>query len=287
MGDHGAMPSEPIRPGGPGWSSLAARLRWYELLPELAVVAGLTFFALDETDAATSAFGSSRAVTLMVLTAAVWIAARILTLVAVPWPWARAALFAGGGAIVLAVVVLPAYDDTTVIEAFPGAPVTTVAEPATTAAATADPPATTATTIATAATAATTPTEPVATTAPPTTAPATSPPEPQLLASGAIEGIDHRASGTATVYRAPDGSLVVGLEEIDIQPGPDYDVYVVPGADRDDVDGGVRLDDLRGNIGTQFYVVGPDVDLTDGAWTVLVWCQTFDVPVANATPTTV
>ena len=116
---------------------------------------------------------------------------------------------------------------------------------------------------------------------PPVPAPRT---EPVVLRSSAIQGIDHRARGTAVVYRQPDGSLLVGLEDIDIQPGPDYDVYVVPGADRDDTDGGVRLDDLRGNKGTQYYPVPNGLDVATGAWTVLVWCQTFDVPVAGATP---
>ena len=104
------------------------------------------------------------------------------------------------------------------------------------------------------------------------------------MRSSAIHGIDHRARGTAVIYRQPDGSLVVGLEDIDIQPGPDYDVYVVPGADREDTDGGIRLDDLRGNKGTQYYPVPTGTDVATGQWTVLVWCQTFDVPVAAATP---
>jgi hypothetical protein len=86
------------------------------------------------------------------------------------------------------------------------------------------------------------------------------------------------------IYRQPDGRSVVGLEDIDIQPGPDYDLYVVPGADRKDTKGGIRLGDLRGNRGTQFYDVPAGVNLEDGPWTVLVWCQTFAVPVANATP---
>ena len=86
------------------------------------------------------------------------------------------------------------------------------------------------------------------------------------------------------IYRLPDGSLVVGLEDINIQPGPDYDVYVVPGAEREDTDDGIRLEDLRGNRGTQYYPVPPGTDVATGGWTVLVWCQTFDVPVAGATP---
>ena len=76
----------------------------------------------------------------------------------------------------------------------------------------------------------------------------------------------------------------MGLEDIDIQPGPDYDLYIVPGADRKDSKGGIRLGDLRGNKGTQFYEAPAGIDLENGPWTVLVWCQTFAVPVANATP---
>jgi hypothetical protein len=114
--------------------------------------------------------------------------------------------------------------------------------------------------------------------------PPPTPPGPVALRSSAIHGIDHRASGTAVLYRQPDGSLLVGLEDIDIQPGPDYDVFVVAGADREDTDGGIRLDDLRGNKGTQYYPVGADTDVSTGTWTVLVWCETFDVPVAGATP---
>jgi hypothetical protein len=77
---------------------------------------------------------------------------------------------------------------------------------------------------------------------------------------------------------------VVGLEDFDVQPGPDYDVYLVPGSDRRDRAGGTRLDDLRGNRGTQFYDVPEELALGDGPWTVLIWCQTFGVPVAHGTP---
>jgi hypothetical protein len=101
---------------------------------------------------------------------------------------------------------------------------------------------------------------------------------------GTFEGIDHRATGTVAFYRQPDGRYLVGLEEFDIQPGPDYDVYVVPGAGRDDIGDGIRLDDLRGNRGTQYYDVPEGVAVEQGEWTVLVWCETFDVPVAGATP---
>jgi hypothetical protein len=162
-------------------------------------------------------------------------------------------VFGAAAIAVLAIVVLPAYDDTTVVEAFPdrtGTPATSAPEPVPTG----------------------------------ETAPTTSAPTPVVVATGRLEGIDHRASGTVRLYRRADGSHVVGLEQIDVQPGPDYDVYVVPGTDREDHGDGTRLDDLRGNKGTQYYDVTGGADLDDGAWTVLIWCQTFAVPVANASP---
>ena len=36
-------------------------------------------------------------------------------------------------------------------------------------------------------------------------------------------------------------------------------------------------------LGT-YHMDNPGLDLANGDWSVLVWCQTFGVPVANATP---
>ena len=234
--------------------------RWYELVPEIVLILGLTIFLVDEPDAATSAFKSGRAWALMVIVGLAWLGARVVTAVWVPWRVPKTAVFGLVALGVLAVVVLPAYDNDTVVEAFPESPPSAAVAPSTTNAVA--PPSTN------------------AAAAPTTVAPAG--PTRQRVAQ--FRGIDHRASGTVAVYRQPDGRFVVGLEDFDIQPGPDYDLYVVPGVNREKRDGGTRLDDLRGNRGTQFYDVPAGVDLTSGEWTVLVWCQTFGVPVANATP---
>jgi hypothetical protein len=110
------------------------------------------------------------------------------------------------------------------------------------------------------------------------------PAEPVRERSGSLAGIDHRATGKVNLYRRSSGAIVIGLEEFDIQPGPAYVLYLVPGADRHDLDGGTRIEGLRGNRGTQFYDVPVATTIDSGDYTVLVWCETFDVPVANATP---
>ncbi|MGQ0615521.1 MAG: DM13 domain-containing protein [Acidimicrobiia bacterium] len=116
----------------------------------------------------------------------------------------------------------------------------------------------------------------VAAPAPPT------PAAPVALGAGSFVGIDHRAAGDVALYRLADGSVVVRLENVDIEPGPDYDLYLVAGAGRESPDGGARLGDLKGNKGDQNYPVAPGVPV-DGELTVLVWCEVFSVPVAAAT----
>lgn len=246
------------------------KVRWWELLPEVALCVGLGGFLVTETEAATSALRSGTAIRLMALVGAAWIIGRILLVRYAPWPALRLVVFAVAAVGVLMVVVLPAYDDTTVVEALPvaAAAPTEAARPApTTLSVPAEQPL---------------PARSTTTSSVPP-APESAQPEPVAVRASVIQGIDHRASGSAVIYRQPDGSLLVGLEDIDIQPGPDYDVYVVPGADREDTDGGSRLDDLRGNKGTQYYPVPTEIDVATGPWTVLIWCQTFDVPVAGAT----
>jgi hypothetical protein len=244
-------------------------LRWWELAPEVVLAVGLGIFFVTETSAATSAFHSSTAIALMAAVSVGWLVARIVLVRWGRWPAVRLVVFGAAALAVLKVVVLPAYDDTTVVETLPVAAEVIASTTTTTVPQVAVPPVTV----------------PVDTVPPPTSPPTTAVPAgPELLRSGAIGGIGHRASGTAALYRQPGGAFLVGLEGIDIQPGPDYDVYVVAGADRQDIGGGIRLDDLRGNKGTQYYDVPAGTDLTAGEWTVLVWCQTFDVPVASATP---
>ena len=97
-----------------------------------------------------------------------------------------------------------------------------------------------------------------------------------------LVGIDHRATGTARLIRLADQSLLVRLDRIDVQPGPDYYVHLVPGAGQRAPGDGTRLARLKGNRGSQSYPVPADRRVATPA-TVLIWCRTFNTPIANAT----
>lgn len=229
---------------------VAQHVRWYELVPEAVLALGLGLFAVTEPRAAWAGIKSTKAVVLMAVVGAAWLAVRVLTLTQRRLRVPRFVLLTAAALAILKVVVFPAYDNTTVVETLVPATTTSIA------------------------------TAPGGSSAAPDPAAA----EPVRIGSGMLAGIDHRAAGTVNLYRQPSGAFVVGLEDFDIQPGPAYAVYLVSGAERRDNDGGVRLSGLRGNRGTQFYDAPASVDLGSGAWTVLVWCETFDVPVAHATP---
>ena len=104
---------------------------------------------------------------------------------------------------------------------------------------------------------------------------------PTVLRSGALSGVDHRASGRALLVRLPDGQLVVRLEDLDVEPGPDYQLHLVPGRGTTRTDGGTWLGGLRANKGSQNYSVPAGADV-DGPRSVLVWCRAFAVPIAVA-----
>jgi hypothetical protein len=104
---------------------------------------------------------------------------------------------------------------------------------------------------------------------------------PIEISTGDFYGIDHTATGTATVYEQ-DGRHVLRFEDdTDIQNGPDLYVWVLPAGDYDGGDPTEYLDlgKLKGNIGGQNYELpeGYDPGIHQ---TVLIWCLRFGVPFA-------
>jgi hypothetical protein len=96
----------------------------------------------------------------------------------------------------------------------------------------------------------------------------------------------HQGSGTATIYRGPDGSLLLRLEDFRVTNGPDLHVYVSPHADPTNsgqvkTDGYLDLSGLKGNVGNQNYFLPEDFDVTLlGA--VVIYCQPFNIIFAVA-----
>jgi hypothetical protein len=190
--------------------------------------------------------------------------------------WAGGLAAAVPVAAVLALVVWPTFVPTTVDEPDPLADVVALAPGADGAAVAAvpSPPAGTpelrldATPV---------PDGPTTATPPPAPVPA----GPRALASAVLTGIDHDVTGTATLVDLGDGTSVVHLGAFDVEPGPDYQVHLVPGAGQERPDG-VFLGALKGTRGDQSYTV-PAGSPLDGPVTVLIWCRAFGVPVAAAT----
>ena len=119
---------------------------------------------------------------------------------------------------------------------------------------------------------------------PPTTTPTTEAPAPttRLLRSGSFQGLTgHRGSGTVSLLATGD-SLELRFSSVDIGSGPDLLVYLVSGRNQKDPDG-CFVGALQAERGSFSYDVSGCSGLTSGVWTVLVWCRTFTVEVANAT----
>jgi hypothetical protein len=114
--------------------------------------------------------------------------------------------------------------------------------------------------------------------------PVVEPAVPVLLGAGQFVGLaGHSGTGDAGIFRNPDGSYALRFENLDIENGPDLEVYLVPGADRTSLDpGSIHLGQLKGNVGNQTYDLPPGTDLA-GPYTALVWCEAFSVEFVGAT----
>jgi hypothetical protein len=226
------------------------------LLPQVLLAIGMLGMLVAHPNAVKSGVMSTRAVLVNTVLLGGWL---LLSFVVLPRlvrnDAARSGILTVLAVVAIVVLVVPTLRDTTVNEKFPEVAVIQDRAAPTTASGS----------------------------EPPVGIPATTVPQPVRVSTGGLVGIDHDASGTASVYRQPDGSFVVGLESIDVEPGPDYHVYVVRGRDRRSPGDGTELAKLKGNQGTQYYEVPNNAgDVGDG-WTVLIWCRAFGVPVAAAT----
>lgn len=132
----------------------------------------------------------------------------------------------------------------------------------------------------------TTTTEPSSSSPASTTSTTTTEPPPSgpiAISSGAFFGIDHSATGTATVYEQDGVSVLRFEDDTDIQNGPDLFVWLLASEDYSGGDPGEYLDlgKIKGNVGGQNYELSDDYDRAVHKF-VLVWCKRFAVPFAAA-----
>lgn len=117
---------------------------------------------------------------------------------------------------------------------------------------------------------------------PPSTgaAPTTTAPPTDEIRVGTLRSLSHTTSGTVRVGPTPDGNLVVFIENLATDNGPDVKVYLSPHAgDAEEAALGtdeLNLGPMKGNIGNQTYEVPAGTDLSQYQ-SVVLWCERFSV----------
>ena len=110
------------------------------------------------------------------------------------------------------------------------------------------------------------------------------PTEPRTLAGGELISHEHATSGSVRLVELADGSHVVRLENLDTSNGPDLRVLLTDAPVQEGRAGWHVFDDgeyvslgkLKGNKGSQNYVLPDDVDPARYT-SVSIWCDRFDV----------
>ena len=106
---------------------------------------------------------------------------------------------------------------------------------------------------------------------------------PAILKTGSFQDADsfHKGSGQATIFRGPDGSHLLRLEDLQVSNGPDLHVILTPHQNpmnQSDVKtpGYIDLGKLKGNIGNQNYPIPDNVNIGSQG-SVVIYCAPFHV----------
>ena len=91
----------------------------------------------------------------------------------------------------------------------------------------------------------------------------------------------HRGSGQAAIYRGPDGSLLLRIDDFKVTNGPDLHILLSSHPDPTDSDelkgtGYIDLGKLKGNIGSQNYAIPDDLNIA-AQMSVVIYCKPFHV----------
>ena len=91
----------------------------------------------------------------------------------------------------------------------------------------------------------------------------------------------HKGAGRTTIYRGPDGSHLLRLEDFNVTNGPDLHIILTPDSDPQNREGVhaagyVDLGSLKGNVGNQNYPLPDDVNIPS-LGSVVIYCAPFHV----------
>lgn len=247
-------------------------------LPTLVFLGTFGVFFVDKNRQARTVLSSGRGLVVLVAVVGGYAAISLLVRRLARQAWVAPLLLSVAVLVLAAWIVRPYYVDETANRRLIAGPVDAAPTPTTASAA---PPLTKASP-APATPGATTAPAPATTRAPAPTTSTPAAPVATRLSTGEFAGLGHTARGKASIIRAPDKSLIVRFENFDIEGVPDPRVYLVPSEDARRP-GGVSLGKLRGNRGDVLDFPVPAGTDAGAGWTVLVWCEPFSVPVANAT----
>lgn len=93
--------------------------------------------------------------------------------------------------------------------------------------------------------------------------------------------VAHSGRGSANVYMMEDGSLIVRLEDFEVEDGPELHVYLTDQDPIQNTEGvaltnAIDLGGLKGLIGDQSYLVPSGLELSQ-YHSVVIWCVPFSV----------
>lgn len=116
---------------------------------------------------------------------------------------------------------------------------------------------------------------------------------PVVVSQGEFVSHEHTTTGSARIYRLPDGSHQLTLENLNTSNGPDVRVWLSKGPVFEGFDGfftagehpHLDIAPLKGNQGNQVYDLPADFNPND--WTAVdLWCEDFSVSFGAAALTT-
>lgn len=104
------------------------------------------------------------------------------------------------------------------------------------------------------------------------------------LLTGRFRGVAHASHGMATVYELADGTRILRLTDFATSIGPDVQVCLDRGGNRDAVasrEDLVRIADLKDHAGDQNYELPSDLDLSQ-VHAITIWSRRLSLTFATA-----